>query len=156
MSDSNALPVPEPKRPRLRLVEADEGSFANTRTKCTKKLTADFCELIEKGLPPDGCCDLLGISSASFWTWLRRGQTYNAAAEQSREDKDAPFGWFVSQFRLATAKYRLARVEALHRPGNKNWYRELAILERRDRPTFGRQEQGGGQSTDFDPDEQFL
>ena len=143
---------------RTPLKSQPEGAQApepQSRTKCTPKMTKRFCKLIKKGLPPDACCDYLGISTASFWTWLRRGEIH-LLGESEDEQRDAPYGAFVKAFKKAFAKYRLERIEKLHEDGNRAWYRELAILERRDRKSFGRHEQAGSATEEYEPNESFL
>ena len=72
------------------------------------------------------------------------------------DSHDKLCGEFVRRYRKAMAKHNIDRTDALHRRGNRQWYRELAILERRDRRTWGRYEPKGGSDEAFDPDDRFL
>jgi len=78
------------------------------------------------------------------------------AKKHINEGKESGAREFVQRFRKALATYRLTRVDRLHDPCNRNWYKEMAILERRDRRTYGRQETAGGNDEQYDPDERFL
>lgn len=135
----------EPKSQRPRLLRST--------TRLTEQTTAQFVELIKKGLPLDGCCDFLTISGEAFWNWMRKGTMYLADNEPSEYE---PYGRFVAAIKKATAEYRIDRLESLHRAGNRNWFRDLAILERRDRRSFGRWEPQGGTDDTTDKDEKFI
>jgi len=117
----------------------------------TLQLINSFCDLIVRGLSPSAACDYLTISTEHYYLWLRSGSKLIRAG-QTEELK----AQFVLRYQKAFATYQLDRVDRLHDPVNRNWYRELAILERRDRKTYGRQEQPGGSDDSYDPDERFL
>jgi hypothetical protein len=113
-----------------------------------------FCRLIKKGLPPDAVCDYLNISRSAFWNWITKGESFRNGDGEPKEYQ--LYGAFVGEFRRATALYRLRRLNALHRPGNNLWAREMTILERRDRKNFSRNEMPGGSVESIQPDERFL
>ena len=117
-------------------------------------LTESFCEFVRKGLPADGVCDLLGISTGSFWEWMRKGEQYLRG--DLKPDEHFVYGRFVQEFRRASADYRLRIIERLDRGGNGLWARDMTILERRDRRNFSRQTPQGGEDSQYDPDERFL
>jgi hypothetical protein len=117
----------------------------------TKELINRFCGLAKDGLPLDGICDYLGVSPASFANWKRRGDAFLLNEGEPKEDEI--FGLFIEKLKRALAEYRLKHVTGLN---ERDWKRHLAILERRDRKTFGRYEPPGGGDEDFDPDERFL
>lgn len=122
------------------------------RSRLDEALVDRFCRLILKGLGPDSVCDYLGINPGNFWTWIKRGESYLEGDGEPKEH--AIYAHFVLELKRAFARYKLRRVNALHT--GKTWYRELAILERRDRKTWGKQDPFGGMTEDFDPDENFL
>lgn len=122
------------------------------KTVLTPTLRRQFCKLIKRGLPPDGACDLLGIPNSVFWKWLKRGDAYINGGENPPEWR--VYGSFISAFKRAYARYRLTRIDRLHK--SSMWVRELAILERRDRKSFGRNDPPGGAMDQFDPDDKFL
>lgn len=136
------------QRQRLYAEVEEEG---NSNARLDRKLITFFCDLTVRGLPADGICDYLGISPEYYYRWLRVG---NQLLEEGNIKRIEAI--FVRRYRKALAIYRLDRVDRLHDPVNRNWYKELAILERRDRKTYGRKEQPGGSEDTFDPDERFL
>ena len=124
------------------------------KTKLNDKVMSTFCRLTRRGLPPDGVCDYIGIAPTTFWNWIKRGELY-INGDCSPPEFEV-YGTFVMAFRKALAQYRLARLDQIHTPGNKDWYKEMAVLERRDRKSFGRVEPQGGSFEDYDPDARFL
>jgi hypothetical protein len=151
---------PDRKRKRRKRLLEDEWPVTSS-TKCTAELTKRFCKLIRKGHPPDSVCDFLGISTHTFWEWTRRGQLWLAGhegfAEQTDDTSvDVAYAHFFTAFRRAFAQYKMQRVDRMHARRNSNWYREMAILERRDRGTWGRRELAGGSEELYDPDDRFL
>ena len=134
---------------RLRLYA--EPPTQKRRTVLNLHLITAFCDLIVKGLAVDAVCDYLSISNNDYYDWMRKGKKY---LERDKPSKMQAI--FLTRFKKALAMYRLDRVNRLHDSTNRNWYKELAILERRDRKTYGRNEQPGGSDDTFDPDERFL
>jgi len=120
----------------------------------TKEVITQLVKLVKKGLPFDGACDYLGVRPDQFWLWLRRGDLYLTAGETPPEDKI--YGDFVQEIKAGFAEYRLDQIEELQRRGNRNWFRNLMILERRDRKNFGKTEAPGGTEESFQADERFL
>src|SRR4051812_44182152 len=78
------------------------------------KLISDFCSLIKRGLPVDGCCDYLCVHQTSFWTWMRKGERFLAGAGAPNDDQ-AVYGRFVMSMRRAMAVYRLGITDRLHK-----------------------------------------
>ena len=62
----------------------------------------------------------------------------------------------MNEFRRAFGKFKYAQYIELHRKGNSEWYRNVVVLERRDRDTMGRKEALGGKSEEYDANESFL
>lgn len=119
-----------------------------------KKTIKRFCKLIKKGLPFDAVCDYLGISQANYYNWKRKGDLYLAGNNQPAAD--AIYGYFVIKTKKALAKWRLDITEDMMIPGNRQWARNMTVLERRDRPSYSRQAPDGGDEEDYTPDERFL
>lgn len=136
------------KRTKKKSKKRCKSSFLNEET------IQQFCELIKRGLPPDGVCDYLGIANTTYYSWVRKGQAFVEGNGSPKEYE--VYGEFIKEFKKATAEYRLRLVDRLHRTKANNWYRDLAILERRDRKSFGRHQPQGGLDEDYDPDERFL
>jgi len=120
----------------------------------TEKLVRQFCDLIAQGHPPDAVCDYLLVPKTSFHRWLRFGELYIEGNQEPKEHWI--FGKFVAEFRRAGARYRVSMVNRLHTSSKRTWIRDLAILERRDRRHFGRNEPSGGAEEVHTPDERFL
>lgn len=118
----------------------------------TPSITRQFCRLIREGLPTDGVLDYLGVDSASFHMWKRRGQKY---LDRGYPAKWKKYAIFLRNFRRALAQWRLDRIRSMQTAG-RFWTREMTLLERRDRRNFSRWEQPGGTEDDYDPDERFL
>jgi hypothetical protein len=108
-----------------------------------------------KGLPFDAICDYLGIDHANFLKWKQAGEAYLAG---NLPESHKPYGDFVLELRRAVAEYRLRMVERVHAPGNTAWFRDMLVLERRDRKNWGRKDPYGGSmdTTTPPPDERFL
>lgn len=119
----------------------------------TPKLRKQFCTLIGRGLPMDGCCDYLSVSPSHFREWLRKGENYIHGNHEPKNHQK--FGRFYLALRKAHAAYRLKILGKLHE-GEKNWTCWMTVLERRDRTSFSRYDSGGTELDDYDPDERFL
>ena len=133
---------------------------AFNRTALTDVFVKRFCTLIEvHGLPPDGCCDYLGLSPTVFHSYINRGRDYLDDPEQC-PDQWAEFAAFYQRLRKATARHRLKCLRNLHRNaignGKGAWTAWMTILERRDRANFSKYDQGGGDAQQYQPDERFL
>lgn len=121
-----------------------------------QKLIDKFCKYVAEGLPMDAVCDYLGVNQGNFWHWQRNGQRYIDGNNQPPEHQ--VYGVFVQMLRRATAQYRLGLVQDLHASKNVAgaWQGDMTILERRDRKSFGKREQMGGDDQQYDPDDRFL
>jgi hypothetical protein len=140
---------------RKRLNADIDAPPVSNRTLLDDELISQFTQFTEEGMAADGVCDLLGIASSTFWSWLRKGERYLVGKGQPEEHEI--YGRFVRAFRFATAKYRLKVTRRLNAEEvDKHWTRDMAILERRDRKTWGRNDPMGGEDNQFDPDEKFL
>ncbi len=120
-----------------------------------ESLIRQFCKLIRVGHPPDAVSDFLGITTGCYWDWMRKGEQYiNGDGEPQHY---AIYAQFVRQFKKAFAEYRMSLVSSLHASRvDPQWYRHLAILERRDRKTWGRNDPQGGTESEYQADEKFL
>lgn len=102
----------------------------------------------------DAICDYLGIHGSTFWKWCRRGDKY------LHGDGNPPghriCGEFVMRLKKATAQYRFKIQVKLEGANKSTWIKYMAILERRDRKNFSRNELPGGGEEAFDSDEKFV
>lgn len=137
--------------PGIAMLVANSYRSNNLDEKTIRQVT----KLIKRGLPLDGVCDYLGIWYQTFWEWINKGAAFiNGDGEPKHH---AIYGAFFVAIKRATAKYRYKLVNSLHTNGNREiWARELAILERRDRKNFGRNDPLGGDQSSIDPDEKFV
>lgn len=119
-----------------------------------KRLIAQFCALAQSGKPMDAICDYLGIQTSSFWRWMRRGEKFIRGNGEPKGH--ALCGQFVKDLKRATAIYRFRITDKLHTAGTKSWIKFMAILERRDRKNFSRNELPGGGEESLDADEKFV
>lgn len=153
-------------RPRVRLLE-DEFPLILSSV-LTVKVVKAFAKHIRRGIPPNVVCDYLGVSPSTFWGWLDRGRSYlshcaegeavpNPGTESPEQSMDRAAAIFVREYQKARAKYIMRQSGRMHDEGNSDWYRHMAILERRDRATWGRNlTQGSGDAEEYDPDDKFL
>lgn len=131
--------------------------MVNRRTKLTKELISEFCELVEEGVPADTVCDYFGITNSTYWLWLKKGAVYLESDDDSKETRKLKiYGKFAQEFRKAVAQYKIGMVKKLHSGKGNNWVRDLAILERRDPDTFSRNNTSQGNADHYDSDDSFL
>ena len=142
------MTVPKFKAP-AKVKPAPRGS-ENPNLLLTEELSERFCKLILDGLPLQYACDYLGISYGAVHKWRARGERALGGGAEEEEI----YATFILELRKAHAQYLYRRVKKLHR--SKQWVRELAILERRDRSNFSRNEQDGGSFEEYDADERFA
>lgn len=147
-------------------VRLDEPSNTPTKKKGPKRGTAHrasklnpevidrICALLEEGLPIDAVCDYIGISTMVFLEWRRRGEIYSHQDEVPKEFELYVELWI--RHRKAAASYRLTRQRRLNDKNNRDWVRDLAILERRDRANYGKNDPVGGTAENYEPDARFM
>ena len=61
-------------RPRLTAAATAITTQRRRVTTLDRAVIEQFSEYLTKGLPFDGCLDILCVSSAAFYDWLRRGK----------------------------------------------------------------------------------
>lgn len=133
--------------------EYDWERLARTATKLTPEITEKFQELARKGLPSSTICQYLSIGDRTFHNWLRKGRAYLDGAAGK---KWAKYGAFVNLHRRAGAEFQEECLD-LFRSADKDFsYRNMVILERRDRKNWGKTEPVGGGEESYDPDDRFL
>lgn len=126
-------------------------------SKCTEKIVRKFCELIEEGIPAGTVCNFLGISNTAFHNWMRRGESYNDAGEEGGCPAEHEiYGVFVRAYKKAASRYLIKRHRILHNTNDKNWYREVVILERRDKKNWSKDAPPGGNEDQYNGDEKFV
>lgn len=140
---------------RPRLLEDVEVPRARTSSVISTALLRQFTSLIRRGLPFDSVCDFVGLDSATFWLWMKKGDRYLEGDDGDDEDL-APYGLFVRGVRKAFAEFKLQVIDQLMKEKPTTWMRDIAILERRDRRNWSRLEIAGGSEDGINPDDRFL
>jgi len=156
---------PSKGKPRPKVRRTRKNSEAKTRQlpiqkKLTEKLIGEAIELIEEGLPMDSTCAYLGITEHTFHDWKEKGEKYLLELQSDR-GPEFPEDEIEARFMLAVIKAKatleltiirdLKSDEALAR-----WVRNMTILERRFRHSWGRNESLRVESESIAPDEAYL
>lgn len=127
--------------------------LAQTATRLTPEICNKFAQLAREGLPASTICQFLAIGDRTFHNWLRKGRAY---LDGSGPKIWAKYGAFVNQHRIAGASFQRECVD-LFRTADKDFsYRNMVILERRDRKNWGKTEPVGGGEESYDVNDNFL
>lgn len=115
-------------------------------------------ELLEEGNSPDVAADYVGISSTTFYSWLRRGAEYEELVDSGDHNPDdEKYYTFLREVRQARALYARKTVRNLNAAGPGMWLKYLTILERKDRKGWGhREEVVNIDDAPYNPNEEFL
>jgi len=118
----------------------------------TPELVEEFCVRVRDGMPATAVCDYLGIRDSVFQHWRRMGTSV-------MDGRPLPgaleiHAMFVSGLRRASAEWVEQRVNAVQTSAT-SWFRDLKLLQIRDRSNFSESVQGG-QDDQIDPNESFL
>jgi hypothetical protein len=123
----------------------------------TPKLIRQFYDLLKRGHTIDAVCDFLGVGPTNFWGWKVKGQAFLDTEDPSqRIAAHEIYAHFVLETKKALAEYRFRVTRRAHDPFNRTRQVDLAILERRDRKNYSKQDPSGGLDENFDPDEKFI
>lgn len=122
-------------------------------TELTPQVVEEFCTMVATGYPATSACDYIGITDTRFQAWRRKG-------ELVRQGDDTIVGgmlylMFVLGLRKAGAVWIMARVKQAQLRTNKNWYRDLRLLQIRDKANFSQDAQGGSEEL-RDANESFV
>lgn len=127
------------------------------KRKC-EKISLDviehFCRLIAGGKPATTACDYIGIRDTTFQAWRRKGEMVLAGQGADIEQADL-YEIFVCAHRRATAEWLIARIDSAQQRGNRNWFRDIKMLQLRDRANWAYDAQGGQEEV-FEANETFL
>lgn len=128
-------------------------------TKLSQEMQDDFIDFVLRGLPPPRACDLVGISERTYYLWMQKGKRYADDIENGEQnDKHRAFYEFYRQVNRAISMWMIRFVDRLSlHTVDSTWYRDLAVLERRDPSNWGKQADHLYRGRDeFDPQEEFL
>lgn len=109
--------------------------------------------MVANGYPATSACDYIGITDTRFQTWRRKGELVRQG-DTSIKDGHL-FLLFVLGLRRAGAEWVMERVREAQSRMNRNWYRDLRLLQVRDRLNFAQDAQGGSEEL-RDANETFL
>ena len=116
-------------------------------TKLTKETQERFLEALKMGLPYELCAEYAGITSTTFYDWMKRGKA-------EPDSRYAKFSNAVKTEQGASALAVMARIREA--ANNGQWQAGAWILERRFPQHFGRRQQiehAGSIDTNPDADE---
>lgn len=146
------------KKLRLRLEDADAGydwrSLAVVERKLTPAVAEAFFRLARKGLPASTICNYLSIGNKTFHRWLLKGQSY--LDNGNRPGNWVKYGAFVVQYQQSGAVFLEERLDLFLEADKDFSYRNMVVLERRDRKNWGKAEPAGGGEETYDPLDTFL
>jgi len=101
------------------------------RTKLTKELCDEICKYIGMGNYIERCCEAVGISPSTYYTWKRKG-----------EKGIEPYKTFLERVKREEAKAEMLHVEIIHDVAlSGNWLSSAWLLERKYPQRFGKREQ---------------
>jgi hypothetical protein len=141
--------------PRERIFEDQKTyHFAQIRkvNEPTLDLVEEFCTRVAQGMPATAVCDYLGIRDSVFQHWRRLGTSYIDGRPLAGASEI--HGIFVSGLKRACAEWIDQRVQGVQNNA-ATWFRDLKLLQIRDRGNFSETVQGG-QDDQVDPNESFL
>lgn len=117
-----------------------------------EEVCQSICKYARRGIPASTILDFLGIPVSAFHEWMSKAKQY----EQTGDKNLRIYGAFLLEYRKACAKYLMTRQTIMENGDPKEYYREVVILERRDRKNWGKLEPAGGDSDDYDDTEKFI
>jgi hypothetical protein len=91
------------------------------RTKLTKKIKDQICEILAKGATQKMAFDSVGVSHGSFYAWLKKGE---AGKEKKYVD-------FLEAVKKAEAQGKIRMLEEIRGAVDRCWRANAWILERR-------------------------
>lgn len=120
----------------------------------TFKIINRFCKDARRGVPGSVITDFLGIPNSTFHKWISDGQRFFDGG--CSDPQMALAGIFVKRYRKAAAIFLKSRQRVLMKEDNKLFYREIVILERRDKKNWGKSEPTASESDVLQPDERYI
>jgi len=101
--------------------------------KLTPELQQQICDILADGNYIDATCDFVGISSETFYNWLKRGE------RNSKEDQDAGYTEFYQAVKKARATAEVVSVARIRKAGSSGqWQADAWFLERSNPKRWGR------------------
>jgi hypothetical protein len=141
-----------PNRVRARLTPTSRRARSTGGVKLDDTTIKQICDLVRDGAGFDVALNYLGIQTDRFWKWMRRGENYLRGNNQPPEHE--VHGKFVLALRKAHAEFIMELTKGVRK--DKGWFRDLSLLERKDRKNWSRRDPQGGSLENYDPNEKFL
>lgn len=108
-------------------------------TKLNEALIKDFERHTRVGVPRGTVCDLLSITHVTLYNWKKRAEAALHTIEEggSVDGDELLYLDFFNRLRKAEAEFKVKVIKRMQRKGEP-YQRDLYILERRDRPNWGK------------------
>ena len=151
--------IPYTERIELNSLHVEEAKFefqSPTANNLLEMILDPLEDYIIEGNPIDVACDLVGVSLATYSTWIKRGEVYESMVLTGEEvPADERYYSFMLRMRKARAVWLRRRVVLLGQDRTPYWQRDLALLERRDRLNWGKT-LNEVRPEEYNPDDTFL
>lgn len=103
----------------------------SNNSKLTKELCDEICSYIEMGNYITRCCEAVGISTATYYGWKKKG-----------EKGIEPYATFLKKVKKVEAKAEIVHTGIIHDVAETgNWLASAWLLERKYPNRFGKREQ---------------
>lgn len=130
------------------------------QSKLTPKLIEDMVELVKEGLPLDSVWAYLGITTHTGIDWREKGEKFLIemhSAEGPEFPEDELEAMFCIELARARASFELDIIRQMRdKKAHAQWVRNMTILERRFRQSWGRSETIRHDIEAIQPDEAYL
>jgi len=124
-------------------------------TSCNVEVIEAFCRKVAKGVPASTACDSLAIMGDTFHEWIALGENWLRGEGDREEEVGRLCAGFVVGIKTAGAHWVEERLKVLQQEGNREWKRDMHLLEVRDPRNFSAAAEGGNMES-YDPDENFV
>lgn len=129
-------------------------------SKLTRTLIKEMCELVREGLPLESCWAYLGITTHTAIDWREKGEKFLIEMHSSRGPEfpeDELEAEFCMELARARAEFELEIIREMRdKKAHARWVRNMTILERRFRTSWGRSETIRHDVEAMAPDEAYL
>jgi len=111
--------------------------MAGRRLMLNKELINQICVFIENGNANKDACSFVGISEATFYSWIVSAEEI-LAGKKRKSKKNVIYLEFLESLKGAEAKFRAFHVGNINAASKKEWTASAWMLERRYPKEFGR------------------
>ena len=98
-----------------------------------------FFQKVEKGVPYETAANLLGLSKATIYEWLRKGEKYTEQPKHLRNPKHRICAEFSYHLKGARARFLAQLIDSINNSSleNERWERDWKVLQARDSKNWG-------------------